>query len=155
MKREIRKLRQSFVCAFRGIYSCMRTERNFRIHLVAAAYVSLAALIAELGTVKYAVLCVCFGMMLSAELMNTAVEYLCDRQATGYDNFVRAAKDIAAGAVFLCALFCVLVGAAFFLADGALFPVLDFFAARLWAVGLLLVSLPAAAWFVFGFGRVR
>ena len=153
MNREIRKLRQSFHYAACGLRACMKTERNFRIHMTAAVYVACAAAMAGLDAVRCAVLCVCFALMMGAELMNTAIERLCDRQATGYDNLVREAKDIAAAAVFLCALFCVVVGVLFFVIEGALFSVLDFLRARYWAIGVLLVSLPAAVWFVFHYGK--
>lgn len=153
MNRKIRKLRQSFHYAVCGLRACMQTERNFRIHLTATFYVALAAYAAGLDAVRCALLCVCFALMLGAELMNTAIERLCDRQASGYDHLVREAKDIAAAAVFLCALFCVLVGVLFFIKEGALWAVIAFLRVRLWAVALLLVSLPAAVWFVFGFGR--
>lgn len=151
MNREIRKLRQSFQCAFRGVVSCLRTERNFRIHLTAASYVTAAALLARLDAVRLAVLLLCFAVMLSAELMNTAVERLCDRQATGYDKLVREAKDIAAAAVVVCALFCVLIGALFFLWEGAACRVLSVFLLHSWAKWILLASVPAALWFIFRF----
>ena len=105
MNKEIRKLSQSFRCAFRGIAQCAQTERNFRIHLSAAVYVGLFALIGRLPMAQCAILCLCFALMLGAELMNTAIERLCDRHARGYDEAVRDAKDIAAGAVLVCALF--------------------------------------------------
>ena len=95
MNREIRKLRQSFACSFRGVSSCLRTERNFRIHLTAVCYVSMAALLAELDAVRCAVLCLCFAVMLASELLNTAVERLCDRQTTSYDKLVREAPRCA------------------------------------------------------------
>ena len=153
MNREIRKLRQSFHYAICGVRACMKTERNFRIHLTAAFYVALAALMAGLDGVRCAVLCLCFGLMMGAELINTAIERLCDRQATGFDCLVREAKDIAAAAVFLCALFCVLIGVLFFLVEGAVWTVLAFLQVRLWAAGLLLVTIPAAVWFVFCYGQ--
>lgn len=151
MNREIRKLRQSFECAFRGVLSCLRTERNFRIHITAAVYVSIFALLGGLDAVRCAILCLCFSGMMSAELMNTAIERSCDRQALGYDKLVREAKDIAAAGVVVCALFCVLVGSLFFLWEGALWTAARFFAAHLWAAGLLAVSIPAALLFVFRF----
>lgn len=151
MNREIRKLRQSFACAFHGISSCLRTERNFRIHLTAAAYVTAAALLARLDAVRCAVLFLCFAVMLSAELMNTAVERLCDRQATGYDKLVREAKDIAAAAVVVCAGFCAAIGALFFLGEGAVWTLAAVFTARLWTLVPLALSIPAALWFIFRF----
>ncbi len=151
MNREIRKLRQSFACAFRGVLSCLRTERNFRIHITAAVYVSVLALSGRLEVVRCAVLCLCFAGMMSAELLNTAIERLCDRQVVGYDKLVREAKDIAAAAVVVCAGFCVAVGALFFLREGAFWTALAFFEQRPWAAGLLFASVPAALLFVFRF----
>ena len=149
MNREIRKLSQSFRCAFRGIAQCMRSERNFRIHLSVAAYVGLLALIGRLPVPQLAILCVCFALMLGAELMNTAIERLCDRSACGYDGAVREAKDIAAGAVLICAVFCAAVGVALFVGDGAIARILAFFTARLWAAGLLTLSVPFCIAFIF------
>lgn len=151
MNREIRRLRQSFACAFHGVLSCLRTERNFRIHLTAAAYVTAAALLGRLDAARCAVLLLCFAVMLSSELMNTAVERLCDRQTASYDKLVREAKDIAAAAVVVCALCCVLVGALFFLREGALMEVLRVFAGHPWAALPFLASIPAALRFIFRF----
>lgn len=153
MNREIRKLRQSFCYAMHGLRACMRTERNFRIHLTAAVYVSVFAALGGLDAVRYAVLCLCFALMMATELLNTAIERLCDRQAACYDGLVKEAKDIAAAAVFLCALFCVVIGAVFFLPGGALWRAVSVLLAHPWGLGLLAASAPAALWFVFGFGR--
>ena len=90
---------------------------------------------------------------MGAELMNTAVERLCDKTARGYDRMVRDAKDIAAAAVFVCAAACVAVGVCIFLMHGVLAAALRFLAARLWLAMVFLVTVPAAVWFVFFFGR--
>lgn len=153
MNHEIRKLRQSFGYAIQGFLSCMRTERNFRIHLTAAVYVSVFAYLGGLDGTRYAVLCLCFALMMAAELLNTAIECLCDRVTTGYDEAVGRAKDIAAAAVFLCALFCVVIGGVFFLHSGALVQAVQVLAESLWKLALLLLSFPAAVWFVFFYGR--
>ena len=41
MKKNIRKLSESFLHAFRGLRLCIRDERNFRVHMTAAFYVIL------------------------------------------------------------------------------------------------------------------
>lgn len=153
MSGEMRKLRRSFSYAWHGFRSCVRTERNLRIHLTAACYVTAAALIARLDTARLAVLCLCFALMISAELMNTAIERVCDRESGGYDFAVRDAKDIAAAGVFVCALFCVAVGALLFLTDGAIWHVVRVFYNHLWALGMLLLSIPAAIYFIFHIKR--
>ena len=153
MKKNIRKLSESFLHAFRGLRLCIHDERNFRVHMTAAFYVTAAALMGRVSATEAAVLCLCFGLTMGAELMNTAVERLCDKTARGYDRMVRDAKDIAAAAVFVCAAACVAVGVCIFLAHGVLAAALRFLAARLWLAMVFLVTVPAAVWFVFFFGR--
>ena len=99
-KSRIRKFRESFLYAGRGLRLCITGERNFRVHMTAAFYVTAAAVMGHVTSTEAAVLCLCFGLTMGAELMNTAVERLCDKTARGYDRMVRDAKDIAAAAVF-------------------------------------------------------
>ena len=46
MKKNIRKLSESFLHAFRGLRLCIHDERNFRVHMTAAFYVILFAVFA-------------------------------------------------------------------------------------------------------------
>ena len=96
-----------------------------------------------------------FGLTMGAELMNTAIERLCDRQASGYDGFVRNAKDIAAAGVFVCAAACVAVGVCVFLAGGVLLTALQYIFAHLWIAMALVVTVPIALWFIFYYGRIQ
>ena len=155
MKKNIRKLHESFQHAFRGLGLCIHGERNFRVHMTAAFYVTVFALMGRATAAEAAVLCLCFGLTMGAELMNTAIERLCDRQVSGYDGFVRNAKDIAAAGVFVCAAACVAVGVCIFLFEGVLFSALSWLLAHLWAAAVLLVSIPAALWFIFKYGRIQ
>ncbi len=155
MNKEIRKLRQSFSYALNGLKMCMLTERNFRMHLTAACYVSLFAFLGKLDGVRYAILCLCFSIMMSGELMNTAIERLCDKHATGYDQTVKQAKDIAAAAVFVCAVFCVIIGIVVFVPSGALFRAFHTLYKHLWITGLTILSIPIAIGFIFGFGKFK
>ena len=155
MKKNIRKLSESFLNAFRGLALCIHRGRNVRVHVGGAYYVTVFALLGRASAEQAALLCICFGLTMGAELMNTAIERLCDRQASGYDGFVRNAKDIAAAGVFVCAAACVAVGVCIFLFEGVLFSALSWLLAHLWAAAVLLVSIPAALWFIFKYGRIQ
>ena len=78
-----------------------------------------------------------------------------DRQASGYDGFVRTAKDIAAAGVFVCAAACVAVGVCVFLAEGVLLTALQYIFAHLWLAMVLVVTAPVALWFIFYYGRIQ
>ena len=84
-KSRIRKFRESFLYAGRGLRLCITGERNFRVHMTAAFYVTAAAVMGHVTSTEAAVLCLCFGLTMGAELMNTAVERLCDKTARGYE----------------------------------------------------------------------
>lgn len=155
MKKNIRKLHESFLHAFRGLGLSVHGERNFRVHIVAAFYVTVFALIGRATAAEAAILCVCFGLTMGAELMNTAIERLCDRQASGYDGFVRDAKDIAAAGVFVCATACAAVGVCVFIGEGVLRNALGYIFAHLWIAMALLVTVPVALWFIFQYGRIQ
>lgn len=155
MGKNIRKLHESFQHALRGLNLCIHGERNFRVHMVTAFYVTVFALMGRADAAEGAILCICFGLTMGAELMNTAIERLCDRQAYGYDGYVRNAKDIAAAGVFVCAVACVAVGVCVFLGRGVLWTALGFLLAHLWVAMALLVTIPAALWFIFHYGRIQ
>ena len=101
---------KSFGYAARGVWYCIRHERNFRIHLGIAAYVLAFAPYFSLSRAEWAVLAVLMALVLCAEAVNTAVERTVDLASTERQPRARAAKDAAAGAVLLCALAAALVG---------------------------------------------
>ena len=66
-KSRIRKFRESFLYAGRGLRLCITGERNFRVHMTAAFYVTAAAVMGHVTSTEAAVLCLCFGLGLDAE----------------------------------------------------------------------------------------
>lgn len=150
---KIGRLRHSFLCAIRGILYCVGNERNLRIHITAALYVSALAALGGIEPLGCALLALCFGVMISAELMNTAIERLGDRASPDFDRFVRDAKDVAAGGVLVCALACVVVGYILFIPSGALQTAFAALFEKIWRMMLLILSIPAALLFIFYAGR--
>lgn len=97
--------------ALRGIAEAVRSERNLRIHLTAVFYVSACALIgrAERGTL--AAVFLCFGLVVALELVNTALERLCDLLHPARHPVIGQIKNIGSGAVLAAALAAVAVAA--------------------------------------------
>lgn len=142
------ELGRSFRYAGRGIARSVREERNLRVHLCAVCYVSAAGWLAGLDGTQWAVLALCFGAVIRAELINTAVENLCDALHPGTHPKVGAAKDAAAGSVLVLALACVVVALALFapwLAGGGLARACRSYP---WLPAAFFLSLPAAVLFV-------
>ena len=138
----LRSFFKGFYFAGRGIYTALRQERNLRIHCSAAIYVAAAALLAEFDGLRLAVLCLCFGLVPAAELINTAIERACDAAEPNPNPLIRTAKDAAAGSVLAASLSCVLVGVCLF-AHGAVWQTIwNNLLSRPVLLGLLLLSVP-------------
>lgn len=111
-----RHLTDSFRCAFRGIFQALKTEKNFKLHLLAMIIVMLMAWYFQLSTGEYLVLIITVLLVIITELLNTAIEYTVDLVCGNrYSELAKYAKDIAAGATLLAALGSVVIGCIIFL----------------------------------------
>lgn len=112
--RKNRRFRDSFVHAMAGVWYGVRHERNFRFHIAAALLVVTFACFYGLTRTEWALLAMAIAAVMAAELLNTGVEQSCDAQTERYDDGIKAAKDAAAGAVWLVAGGAVAVGICLF-----------------------------------------
>jgi diacylglycerol kinase len=97
------KLLKSFGYAWRGIVVATREQLNIKLHYLAIAVVIFAGLYLGVTTSEWCWLVLCFGMVLSAELFNTAIENLVDLVSPEHHPLAGKVKDIAAGAVIVTA----------------------------------------------------
>lgn len=116
MKKQV----SSFLCAFKGIFEAIRTESHLRFHLVAAFYVIFFGALGDFNLLGWAVLIITISIVIFAELINTAVEDLCDLYSTDYNIKIKRIKDIAAGAVLVTAVASVFVAVCLFVFTGNL-----------------------------------
>ena len=110
----LQSLLNSFRYAFRGLLLCLKTQRNLRLELAAALWVMAAALALELSGGELAALLLCCGLVLSLELMNTAMEFTVDLCCPKPHPLAKAAKDAAAGGVLMAAVTAAAVGIVLF-----------------------------------------
>ena len=106
---------RSFKYAGRGIARLISREHNAWIHCFVAVCVVLAGLWLGLSTLEWAAVVLCIGAVLAAEGINSAIEALCDRVSPDYDEAIKHAKDLAAGAVLILATMSVVVGLLIFI----------------------------------------
>ena len=118
-----------------------------RIHLVMCSYVLFFASQLSLSRGELACLLLAIGGVLTTETMNTAVEKLCDFNQKNLNRYIRVIKDMAAGAVLLCAIAALLVGVVIFFRP-ELWRLLWGIVAHPVKLGLLAVSLLAALGFI-------
>ncbi len=98
------KLSRSFNHAFNGVMYAARTQPNMRIHLAIAALVLVAVLLLRLDRFYVILTVVLIGMVLSLELLNTAIEAIVDLLTVTHHPLAQTAKDAAAGAVLVGAI---------------------------------------------------
>lgn len=147
-RRNKRRLTDSFRDAFRGVWLCLLSERNMRIHALACGYVVFFAVKTRVSRGEMAVLLLAMGMVTAAEALNTSIEKLCDFVHPNQERRIGAVKDMAAGGVVLSAGFAALAGIAI-LARPALWQVLADLTAAPWKLALFVATLIAGGLLVF------
>lgn len=101
---------RSFGFAVQGFRFALRTERNIKVMLGGFAFAVVAGLVVGLDATQWGLILLCCGVVLCAELMNTAVETVVDLVSPEYHPLAGRAKDIAAAAVWVLCLFVGIVG---------------------------------------------
>ena len=101
---------RSFRYAVAGLRYLVRTQPNFRLHLMAAVAVLAASVILGVSAQGTAVLVLTIALVLVAEALNTAIEAVVNLASPGLHPLAKIAKDAAAGATLIAAVMAVLVG---------------------------------------------
>lgn len=104
-----------FSFAWNGLKEVVKTERNFRIHLVATLLVIILCISFDLVYLEWAVICLVIGLVLIAEMINSAIEKMLDYLNPSIHPQAKIIKDIAAGAVLLAAIIATVIGLIIFL----------------------------------------
>ncbi len=102
--------KKSFLFAMQGFRTAVTTERNIKVMLGAAVCTTVAGIIVGLDPLSWAIVILCFGVVLSAELVNTAVETVVDLVSPEFHPLAGRAKDIAAAAVWVLSMLVAVVG---------------------------------------------
>jgi diacylglycerol kinase (ATP) len=93
-----------------GIAFTFRTENNFRIHTLVAILLLVAMSFIQPALVWWALILLCIGLVMAAELANTALETLIDHLHPEIHPQIGKAKDIMAGMVLVMSIASLLVG---------------------------------------------
>lgn len=104
---------KSFVYAFNGLRLSLG-QRSIRLHMASALAVIALGCLCQLERWEWCVIIVCMGVVISAEVMNTAIEQLVDMVSPGFNDKAGRVKDLSAGAVLVAALMAAVAGAVIF-----------------------------------------
>jgi len=111
-----RTLFESFLYAISGILYSVRTQRNMRIHFLAAVLVTAAGKFIGLNSMEFVAVIFATSLVIITEMVNTALETVVDMITEKYHPLARIAKNVAAGAVLMAVLNAVIIGYLIFFA---------------------------------------
>ncbi len=112
----MRRFFKSLAYALSGISAAFKSEQSFRLHILAMAAAVAMGLYLRLSLTAWGFVIFAIGLVLAAELFNTAIERLGDEAANGEQKqTIKKAKDTAAGAVLVSALTALVIGLLFLL----------------------------------------
>ena len=114
-KEDETKLTFSFKYAFEGIITTIKEERNMFIHFLIAIIVVITGIYVRLSLNEWFICLLLFALVFSLELINTAIENTVDLVTTKKNKKAKLAKDAAAGAVLIAAIFASIIGIIIFL----------------------------------------
>lgn len=114
-KEDETKLIFSFKYAFEGIITTIKEERNMFIHFLIAIIVVITGIYVRLSLNEWLICLLLFALVFSLELINTAIENTVDLVTTKKNKKAKLAKDAAAGAVLIAAIFASIIGIIIFL----------------------------------------
>ena len=102
--------RNKFNAAFRGIAIGIRGQSSFFVHFFMTAIVCVAAWILSVPTWQWCLLLMAIAMVLAAEMLNSALEWLARAVSEEHDERIRNALDIGSGAVLVVSIGAATIG---------------------------------------------
>ena len=110
MSYDFKKQMRSFKFAWKGIMTCAGHEQNITFHLLAALVVVMTGIFFGITRAEWMAVIICIGMVITAELFNSAIERLVDMVSPQWQRIAGEVKDIAAGAVLVTSIAAAIVG---------------------------------------------
>lgn len=104
-----------FKYSIRGLRNMIKTERNFRLHLLLFCVLLVVSFVFKISRFEWTILLLCSGAVFSLEMLNSALEKICDKIEPQKDQDIAWIKDVGAGAVLVAALFSLLIAALIFI----------------------------------------
>ena len=115
MQYDFKKQLRSFGYAWKGIRCCVGKEQNLSFHLIVTVLTIIAGFLLDNTRTDWMIVILCIGVVIAAELFNTAIEKLVDLVSPERHPIAGQVKDIAAGAVLVCAATAAIIGLVVFI----------------------------------------
>jgi diacylglycerol kinase len=109
-KFSLSKRLKSFKYAFSGLKTVFSEEHNAIIHLIAATVVITASFLCDLNTYEWIGVVFSIGLVITAEIINTAIENIADFLTTEQNDKIKKIKDLSAAGVLISAMTALVIG---------------------------------------------
>lgn len=149
--KEFKGLIKSFGYAFQGIFYCILNERNMRVHFVCMIYMYAFLGLTDwfvLSRTDWALIFIANAIVVMGELVNTAIEKVVDLVTEDRLPLAKIAKDTAAGAVLVGAIFAVCVGIAVLGQKEAFISLYTYFSTHIFSLCIFIFSFALACVFM-------
>jgi len=108
-------VKQSFQFAFEGFHYAIQTQRNLRLQLITAIIVLFVSTFLPMQRLEWVIIFLLIGLVIVAEILNTAIEKTIDMIEERYDPVAKTVKDLSAAAVLFISVTAALIGAIIYL----------------------------------------
>ena len=115
IKVKTKKLINSFKYAIQGFLMSFKKERNMKIHILIMLVVIIMGCILKISKIEWIICIILFGLVISGEMFNTAIETTVDIAMPYKNPKAKIAKDVSAGAVLVLAITSVIIGCMIFI----------------------------------------
>ncbi len=106
----MKKFLRSFKYALEGIFTGLKEEQNMKIHIAIMILVIIFGILLKISKIEWIICIALFGIVISMELINTAIENTVDLITKERNEQAKIAKDVAAGAVLVSAIASAIIG---------------------------------------------
>lgn len=101
--------------ALQGVREFFSHNRNGRIQMMIGTATIALGFILSISPVEWLLILFCIGLVLSLEMINSAIENYCDLVTTEFHTGIKIVKDIAAGAVLVASIVSLIIGLIIFI----------------------------------------
>jgi undecaprenol kinase len=102
----IKRFINSFKYAYWGLKKVFTEEQNFQIHILSATVVLIFSIfVFNFSYIELAITLICIALVLTVEIINTAIENTWDHLEPNHHPVVKSVKDMMAGTVMLVSIF--------------------------------------------------
>ena len=109
-KRSFKRFFCGFNYAFHGIFSSLKTECNLIIEVIMGVLALVLGFLLKISSIEFCIVILCIALVISAELINTAIEHTVDMAMPEKHPLAKMAKDASAGGVLFSSIGALVIG---------------------------------------------